>query len=335
MKMQLTPIRLLIVDGSPSFRGALRESLKGDGGIRVVGMAGSAGEALRRIRELNPDILTADPDMPDLAEALAAVSEPAVLPVIAVGRQAPVSGLPGLCDFVGKPNTHNFDDISAFRNELCVKIKIGCRPRTPGPAGAPEAARPQPGERYHLIVMGASTGGTEATAEILRRLPGDLPGIVIVQHMPAGFTQMYAERLDRMCRFRVFEARDGSRVKAGTALVAPGGKQTSLGRDRNGYFVRCRWGTKINGHCPSVGFLFESAARAAGPDSVGVILTGMGKDGAEGLLAMRRAGAFTVGQDERSSVVYGMPMAASEVGAVEEQAPPEKIAEIIVRRVRG
>lgn len=330
--MKLAPIKLLIVDGSPSFRDALQKALQEDRGIRVVGTAGGAGEALRGIRRLEPDILTADPAMPDLAEVLAS----AALPVIAVGEAAPVSGLPGLCDFVQKPDADDSEGISAFCNELCVKIKISYRPRASKTGSAQARAADSPRKRSgRLIVIGASTGGTEATAEILCSLPGDLPGIVIAQHMPAGFTQMYADRLDRMCRFRVFEARDGSRVKTGTALVAPGGKQMSLQKDRDGYFVQCREGPKINGHCPSVGFLFESAAKAAGAEAVGVILTGMGRDGAEGLLAMRKAGAFTIGQDKQSSVVYGMPMAAAEIGAVTEQAPLGKIADLILRKARG
>jgi two-component system chemotaxis response regulator CheB len=330
--MQFTSIKLLIVDESPSFRAAVQKALGGDASIRVVGTAGSAGEAVRRIRELEPDVLAADPALPDLTEALAAVRNMRVLPVIAVGVRRPEPGPPGFCDFVRKPDLENESDFSSFCNELGVKVKISYRPHPAGPAGATSSAREA---RFHLIAIGASTGGTEATAEILRRLPGNLPGIVIVQHMPAGFTQMYAERLDRMCRFGVFEARDGDRVRPGTALVAPGGKQMSLKKDGDGYFVQCREGPKVNGHCPSVGFLFDSAAKTAGADAVGVILTGMGRDGAEGLLKMRKAGAYTIGQDRQSSVVYGMPMAAQEIGAVQEQAPCGKIADIIVRRLFG
>lgn len=330
--MQLTAIKLLIVDESPSFRADVQKALGTDKNIRVVGTAGSAGEALRRIRELDPDVVAADPGIPDLSQALSGVKNARPLPFIALGTAKSGSVLPGYSDFVKKPASGGESDFFAFCNELSVKVKISYRPHPkepPSPSRSPHEAR------RHLIAIGASTGGTEATAEILRRLPGSLPGILIVQHMPAGFTQMYADRLDKMCSFRVFEARDGDRVKQGTALVAPGGKQMSLKKDREGYFVQCREGPKVNGHCPSVGFLFDSAAGAAGSDAVGVILTGMGKDGAEGLLKMRKAGAYTIGQDKESSVVYGMPMAAKEIGAVEEQAPLMKIADIIVRRVLG
>lgn len=331
--MQLTSIKLLIMDESPSFCNALRKAAGEDKSIRVVGAAGSAGEAIRIIREQEPDILVADPDMPDLTAVLTSISGSSVPPLIAVGTRRPAAGLPGLCDFVQKPKSGSADDFNAFCNELCVKIKISYRPR---PVGRERAPRPERRDvRYHLIAIGASTGGTEATAEILKDLPGGLPGILIVQHMPAGFTEMYAERLDRMCPFRVYEARDGSRVRTGTALVAPGGKQMVLKKDRDGYFVQCREGPKVNGHCPSVGVLFESVSKSAGPDAIGIILTGMGRDGAEGLLKMRAAGAYTVGQDRASSVVYGMPMAAKEIGAVEEQASLENIAGIIVGRVHG
>lgn len=328
--MQLTAIKLLIVDESPSFRAAVQKALGSDKNIRVAGTAGSAGEALRKIRELDPDVVAADPKIPDLSQVLAGVMAEYALPVIALGEEKRGSGLPGCTDFVRKPAGGKESDFFAFCNELSVKVKISYRPHLKKSSSAARAPRET---RRHLIAIGASTGGTEATAEILHRLPGNLPGILIVQHMPAGFTQMYAERLDRMCRFRVFEARDGDRVKPGTALVAPGGKQMSLTKDREGYVIQCREGPKVNGHCPSVGFLFDSVARAAGPDAVGIILTGMGKDGAEGLLHMKKAGAYTVGQDEESSVVYGMPMAAKEIGAVDEQASLVKISDIIVRQV--
>jgi two-component system chemotaxis response regulator CheB len=184
-----------------------------------------------------------------------------------------------------------------------------------------------------VVAIGASTGGTEATAAILRDLPAEMPGIVIVQHMPANFTRMYAERLDRVSRLKVSEAKTGDRVEPGTALVAPGGKHLYLRKDAKGYYVRCARGEKVNGHCPSVDELFNSVAAAAGKEAIGVILTGMGRDGARGLLSMRRAGAYTIGQDRESCVVYGMPMAAYELGAVKVQAPVEKIAGMLSSQV--
>lgn len=188
--------------------------------------------------------------------------------------------------------------------------------------------------KYNIIAIGASTGGTEATAQVLEKLPANIPGIVIVQHMPAGFTRMYAERLDKNTALNVSEAKDGDRVKRGSVLIAEGGKHMRLAKDIHGYFVKCSSGERVNGHCPSVGVLFSSVAHTAGADAIGVILTGMGSDGAEGLLEMRKAGAYTIGQDKNSCVVYGMPMVAYEKGAVARQAPLSAIPGIILSKLK-
>lgn len=180
-----------------------------------------------------------------------------------------------------------------------------------------------------IIAMGASTGGTEAICKVIKELKADLPGIVMVQHMPEGFTQMYAERLNRECELAVKEARTGDIVRDGQVLLAPGDKHIKLVRVNGVYQVECRKGLKVSGHCPSVDVLFHSVAREAGKDAIGVLMTGMGRDGADGLLAMRKAGAVTIGQDEKSSVVYGMPKAAYDIGAVTYQVPLEQIADKI------
>ncbi len=181
-----------------------------------------------------------------------------------------------------------------------------------------------------VIALGASTGGTEALERVVRRFPEDTPPVVIVQHMPAGFTKLYAERLNRSCAMEVKEAEDGDRLRRGLIIIGAGDFHLRLQKDARGFYVSSKSGERVSGHCPSVDVLFNSVASAAGPNAIGAILTGMGRDGADGLLAMRQAGAFTIGQDKESCVVYGMPMEAYKIGAVEVQAPLDKIPEIIL-----
>lgn len=181
-----------------------------------------------------------------------------------------------------------------------------------------------------VIALGASTGGTEALEQVIRDFPANTPPVVIVQHMPAGFTKLYAERLNRSCKMRVKEAEDGDRLKQGLIIIGAGDFQLRVQKDAKGYFVSSKPGEKVSGHCPSVDVLFNSVAVSVGQDAIGAILTGMGRDGADGLLRMREAGAFTIGQDKNSCVVYGMPMEAYKIGAVRVQAPLDKISEIIL-----
>ena len=186
-----------------------------------------------------------------------------------------------------------------------------------------------------LIAIGASTGGTEATLEVLQRLPADMPGIVVTQHMPEGFTKMYAERLNRICKLEVKEAENGDRVRRGLVLIAPGGPlQMRVEKDLKGFYVSCQPGEKVNGHRPSVDVLFSSVAKKAGKSAVGIIMTGMGRDGASGLLEMRQAGAFTIGQDKESCVVYGMPMVAYDIGGVCVQASCTNISNVLLNQLR-
>ena len=177
-----------------------------------------------------------------------------------------------------------------------------------------------------IIAMGASTGGTEALLAILEKLPGNLPPIVITQHMPPIFTNMYAERLNRICKMEVREAKDQDRLYPGLCLIAPGGLQMQVVKDREGLKVSCLEGEKVSGHCPSIDYLFSSVAKECGEHAVGILLTGMGRDGAHGLLSMHEKGAYTLGQDEESSVVYGMPMEAYKLGAVDKQGNLSQIA---------
>ena len=185
-----------------------------------------------------------------------------------------------------------------------------------------------------IIAMGASTGGTEALLSILEKLPANLPPIVITQHMPPVFTQMYAERLDKLCNMEVREAKDQDRLYPGLCLVAPGGLQMKVVRDVQGLKVECKEGEKVSGHCPSIDYLFTSVAESCGHNAIGIILTGMGKDGANGLLAMHEKGAFTLGQDQKSSIVYGMPMEAYKLGAVDKQGNLNEIAMLLINAMK-
>ena len=184
-----------------------------------------------------------------------------------------------------------------------------------------------------IIALGASTGGTEALEQVIRFFPEDTPPVIVVQHMPAGFTKLYADRLNHSCKMEVKEAVDGERLRRGLVIVGAGEHHLRLCKDRQGYYISSKPGEKVSGHCPSVDVMFSSVAEVAGPLSIGAILTGMGKDGAEGLLKMRQAGAFTIGQDKETCVVYGMPMEAFNIGAVEVQAPLYKISDLILNNL--
>jgi len=189
-------------------------------------------------------------------------------------------------------------------------------------------------QHIELIAMGASTGGTEALLAVLKELPGNLPPIVITQHMPPVFTEMYAERLNRLCAMEVREAKDGDELYPGLCLIAPGGLQMRVHKDVLGARVSCTEEDKVSGHCPSVDVLFHSVAEQYEASAIGILLTGMGKDGAKGLLAMHERGAYTLGQDEKSSVVYGMPMEAYKLGAVSQQGNLEQIPQYLLQRLR-
>ena len=185
-----------------------------------------------------------------------------------------------------------------------------------------------------IIGLGASTGGTEATLAVLQKLPAGMPGIVITQHMPEGFTEMYAQRLNRICSLEVKEAKNGDIIRPGLALIAPGGKQMEVVRSGRNYIVQCRPGAKVSGHRPSVNVLFNSIAENVAINKVGIIMTGMGSDGADGLLNMRKKGAFTIGQDKDSCVVYGMPMVAFNIGAVCTQASCDNIPSVLLNHLK-
>lgn len=324
-------IRVLVVDDSLMFRETIVNGLSMDESLEVVGTAVDAYMARDKILELKPDVMTLDVEMPkmDGVEFVKKLMPQYPLPVVMVSSatEKVFDALKaGAVDFVAKPDSSG-TGINSFITELVIKVKIastakvGKLKRSPimetgiipnGKSGAHDDT---------VIAIGASTGGTEAILAVIKDFPREIPGIVIVQHMPPVFTKMYAERLNNICNIEVREARNGDAVRPGLALLAPGGYQMQLIHDGAGYHVRCFEAEKVNGHAPSVDVLFESVARQAGKSAVGVILTGMGNDGAKGLLNMRKRGAFTVGQDEKTAVVYGMPMVAFNIGAVEKQCP--------------
>lgn len=323
-------IRLLIVDDSAVFRAILVKGLSADPAIEVVGVAGDPYEAAERIQKLQPDVLICDVEMPRMngVEFVRQLMPQHPMPVIVASSvsKAIFDALhAGAVDFITKPNFGAVNDVERFLLELIRKIKIAgssiTRPRTELAAERTAAVDRPYGSDDDLIVIGASTGGTEAIHRVLQDLPPDMPGIAVVQHIPPVFSSMFAERLNATTKFRVKEAQTGDVLMRGTVLIAPGDKHMRIAGNGSPWSVRCDAGDKVNGHCPSVDVLFESAAKSAGRRVIAVLLTGMGYDGAKGMLAVRRRGGRTIGQDEATSVVYGMPRAAFEVGAVERVVP--------------
>lgn len=332
----MQPIRVLVVEDSIVFRELLVQNLSRDPAIQVVATAKDPFEARDAILAYKPDVMTLDVELPRMngIEFLRKLMPQYPLPVVVISSLSDkvFDALnAGAVDFVAKPAVSSRAQLEDFvKNELLVKIKIASTARISNikkMVMAHEEQRLAAGKEKNLIVaIGASTGGTEAILAVVKEFGTDIPGIVVVQHMPPGFTEMYAKRLNDQCRIRVKEAQTGDRVMPGSMLIAPGGDMHMQLVKVNGvYQVECKRGPKVNGHCPSVEVLFESVAKVAGANAVGIILTGMGGDGAKGLLSMRKAGARTIGQDESTCVVYGMPKVAYDLGAVEYQ---EKLSDI-------
>lgn len=334
----MRPIRVLVVEDSMLFRQLLVQSLSKDPGIEVVGTAKDPFEARDAILEYKPDVMTLDVELPRMSgiEFLRKLIPQYPLPVVVISSLSDKvfdAMNAGAVDFVAKPSYTDRRQLENFvQSELLVKIKIASTAKISKIKQKVVQEVPQnfvsKGKNL-IIAIGASTGGTEAICSVMKDYGADLPGIVVVQHMPPGFTEMYARRLDNQCRVRVKEAQTGDRVLPGTVLIAPGGdKHMRVVKVNGNYQVEVVAGPKVNGHCPSVDVLFESVAKAAGKDALGIILTGMGGDGAKGLLAMRQAGGKTIGQDESTCVVYGMPKVAYDLGAVEYQ---DKLSDIAKR----
>lgn len=331
-------IRVLVVEDSLVFRELLVQRLNADPAITVVATAKDPFEARDAIIEHKPDVMTLDIELPRMngIEFLRKLMPQYPLPVIVISALSDkvfdALGA-GAVDFVAKPSGANREQLEAFiKNELLVKVKVASIAKVGGRKKLPLEAPNQPlgnGNRDLIVAIGASTGGTEAIATVLKEFGPDIPGVVIVQHMPPGFTAMYATRLNEQCRVKVKEAQSGDLVVPGQVLIAPGGDAHMHLVKKNGvYQIVNRPAPKVNGHCPSVEVLFQSVAEVAKDRAVGIILTGMGGDGAKGLLAMREAGARTIGQDESTCVVYGMPKVAYDIGAVEYQ---EKLSDIAKR----
>ena len=336
-------IRVLVVDNSKMFREVLVRGISRDAGIEVVGVATNAYTARNKIIELQPDVLTLDIEMPIIigVEFLRQIIPQYHMPVVVVSgvNEAIFDALnAGAVDFVNKPDVSRDDTMDIFINEMIIKIKIASTAKIGQKKDIQRGSHVSNSNikgNDIIIAIGASTGGTEATLEVIKNLPEDIPAIVVVQHMPPVFTKLYADRLNNECKIGVKEAADGDRLKQGNALMAPGGFQLKVLKDANGYFVKIYEGEKVNGHAPSVDVMFNSVADAAKGSAVGVILTGMGNDGAKGMLKMHDNGAFTIGQDEKSCVVYGMPMVAFNLGAVDMQCCLTSISDQILQAIKS
>lgn len=333
----MMPIKVLIVEDSIVFRELLVQNLSKDPAIKVVATAKDPFEARDLILAHKPDVMTLDVELPRMngIEFLRKLIPQYPLPVVVISSLSDKvfdAMNAGAVDFVAKPTVSNRAQLEDFiKNELLVKIKIASTAKI---SNIKKTVMQQQQQEAHLAVaksnlvvaIGASTGGTEAIFAVVKEFGTDIPGIVCVQHMPPKFTEMYAKRLNDQCRIQVKEAETGDRVLPGHMLIAPGGdRHMKLVKVNGAYQVEVKEGPRVNGHCPSVDVLFDSVAKVAGSNALGIILTGMGGDGAKGLLNMRKAGARTVGQDESTCVVYGMPKVAYDLGGVEYQ---EKLNDI-------
>lgn len=342
------PIRVLIVDDSALVRNILSQGLNLDPNIEVVGTAADPYQARDKIVQLRPDVLTLDVEMPkmDGVAFLRKLMPQFPMPVVMVssltqrGKQITIDALDaGAVDFVAKPTSNVASGLNSMIGELQVKVKIASTANVSHWKGRRvEVNRPQTlaGSKAlaestdKVIAIGASTGGTEAIRKVITQFPATTPGVVIVQHMPGGFTKMFSDRLNTLCAMEVKEATDGDRVRNGLILVAPGGMQMKVIRSGGFYHVKCGGTDKVSGHCPSVDVMMTSIAEHVGANAVGGMLTGMGGDGSDGMLKMKNAGARCIAQDEASSVVFGMPKVAYEKGGAQKLVPLDKIAQSLL-----
>ncbi len=353
----MSRIRVVVVDDSALVRSLLAEIINRQPDMQCVGSAADPYAAREMIRELNPDVITLDIEMPrmDGLEFLSRLMRLRPMPVVMVstlterGAEAPFRALElGAVDFVARPKIGVADGLKALAADITAKIRTAAfakvrklqAPPPTAPGQAPLAARPGAGlvgrlSTEKIIFIGASTGGTEATRELLAALPADVPAVMIAQHMPPGFTRSYAARLDGLCAIRVKEAEDGERVLPGHAYIAPGGLHLSVDRSGANYVACVKDTEPVNRHKPSVEVLFLSAARVVGPNAMGVMLTGMGADGAQAMKVLRDAGSYNLAQDESTCVVFGMPKEAINAGAVHEVLPLPAIAPRLIERLRS
>ena len=341
-------VRVLIVDDSALVRRLLTELFAADPELEVVGAAHDPYEARELIKQRNPDVLTLDVEMPkmDGLSFLHNLMRLRPMPVVMVssltekGAEATLKALQfGAVDFITKPQVDFAAGLREYGEQLIARVKAAARakvrPLEDAPLAAPALKSPTLKTTDQLIAIGASTGGTEAIAEVLRALPADIPGIVIAQHIPELFSARFADRLDRETGLVVREAIDGAPVLVGHVYIAPGGKHLRVERNGARYACAVSVDEPVNRHRPSVDVLFASVARNVGPNALGVLLTGMGADGANGLLELRTAGAHTLAQDKDSSVVWGMPGEAVKRGAAEEVVPLDRVAGRLIDLARA
>ena len=346
-------IRVLIIDDSALVRKLLTEILSSDPQIEVIGSAPDPIIAVRKIQTLKPDVITLDIEMPkmDGLTFLGKLMKMNPMPVLMFssltqqGAEATMKALSlGAIDFVTKPKIKLSENMDDLRSEITAKVKAAATAKlkkaiapalmVPPKYGVDEVlaiSKTTPvrdGEK--VLVIGASTGGTVAIEQILNKLPGDAPPTLIVQHMPPLFTRSFAQRINELTEMEVAEAKDGDRLRQGTALIAPGGQHMILNKGPKGNYVTVKDGPPVNRHKPSVDVLFRSAANTLGKNAIGIIFTGMGDDGAKGLKEMKNAGAFTIAQDEDTCVVFGMPKVAIEMGGVEKILPLGSIARFVM-----
>lgn len=353
--MTVKKIKVLCVDDSALIRSLMTEIINSQTDMTVVATASDPLVARDLVKQHNPDVMTLDVEMPrmDGLEFLEKLMRLRPMPVVMVsslterGSEAALRALElGAIDFVTKPRLGIRDGLLSYTDLIVGKIRIAAAARVlpakrvakgSGPTAlvdAPMLHSPLLSTEK-LIIIGASTGGTEAIREVLQPLPPDSPGILIAQHMPAGFTNSFAQRLNGLCRVAVTEAVHGERILPGHAYIAPGGFHLSLTRSGANYVVQVDQEPPVNRHRPSIDVLFDSAAKHAGKNAIGVILTGMGRDGAEGLLRMHQAGAYTLAQDEASCVVFGMPREAIALGAASEVVALAEMSQRVIAHLRS
>ena len=337
-------IKVLIVDDSPLTRLLYTELLNSDTDIEVIGEASNAMEAEERIKALKPTVVTLDVKMPkvDGLAFLEKLMKENPMPVVMVsaltqkGAMATIKALElGAIDYVSKPLQRQKEEgLMALKDDLIRKVRIASQAKVRGTVTTnPDTVKAPPIglDTHKIVAIGASTGGVEALGKILSRIPTNFPPILIVQHMPKRFTESFAKRLNTLCEIKVHEAKDGQRIFSGNAYIAPGGLQLRIANDDNGdYYCKVEEGERVSGHCPSVDVLFDSVAEEVEEHAIGVILTGMGKDGSNGMLKMKQNGAQTIGQSEDSCVVYGMPKAAVNNNAVDTEVHLDDVAQEIV-----
>ncbi|MBH9553415.1 protein-glutamate methylesterase/protein-glutamine glutaminase [Inhella gelatinilytica] len=352
----MAKIRVVVVDDSALVRSILTEIINKQPDMECVGAASDPLIAREMIRNTNPDVITLDVEMPkmDGIDFLSRLMRLRPTPVVMVstlterGAEVTLRALElGAIDFVAKPKIGVADGIRQLADDITDKVRIAAKAhvrRTPSAAPTPAGtAAPAPApvtavgrlSTEKIIFIGASTGGTEATKDVLVNLPADCPAVCVTQHMPPGFTASYASRLNSLCKIRVSEARDGERILPGHCYIAPGGKHFSVERSGANYIARVQDGDPVNRHKPSVEVLFNSAARVVGRNALGIMLTGMGGDGAKAMRTMKDAGAYNLVQDEATCVVFGMPREAIAAGAADEVLPLPQIAPRLIEYLRS